>query len=91
MSHFYLYKIFREGVQVEMSEEEIAELYGVFVLDVRVFIQRDIEEGYVVRQGESHFYLTGKGSRYLEELLFGKVERLNAFVFRRVVGMFRHP
>jgi|GEM_PF-3255801 hypothetical protein len=61
MSYFYLYEIFEEGPAVSMSEEEMAEFYEVFVRDVRLFIQNDVEAGFVIREGKSNFYLSREG------------------------------
>jgi hypothetical protein len=61
MSYFYLYELFEEGPVVSMSEEAMAEFYKVFVRDIRLFIQKDVEAGFVIREGKSNFYLSKEG------------------------------
>lgn len=62
---FHLYKIFKEGTKVTISEKEIANLYGISIEGVREYIQKDVQTKMVRwARHSSTFYLTPRGFEF---------------------------
>lgn len=62
--HFYLFKIFQEDLKTTITEEGIAELYGVSLREARSYIHKDLQAKFI-DYSYSTFFLTPRGFEFL--------------------------
>lgn len=64
--HFYLYKIFKDGAKITISEGKIAKLYGITIEEAREYIQKDVQaKMFLWEHSTSTFFLLGRGFEFL--------------------------